>query len=147
MFRKKNIINFIYSIIKNENKEILPFIKFSSDIHPDIPCEICIKYNDTDDFIICFIYLNRKLFMYEKNSDLLKAYLLHEIGHCFATSKLKSDNELEAHLWAIKKSKSLQIPKVTNMLITIIKSWRDINYKEYQFRRYIIAAKKYLKTY
>lgn len=143
MFRKKNIQKFLYEVIKDEEIIIVPIVKFCK-LEDCIPCEIRItSILDDEDMLICFILLNRIHFCYEKNTDLLKAYLLHEIGHCFNQSEGKSRNELVAHLWAFQKAEKMNLPKVIIMLEKIIENWGSISWQEYAFRRYIMAYKQW----
>lgn len=143
MFRKQNIQSFLYNVIKDEDVTIIPIIKYTK-LEECVPCEIRISsILDDSDMLICFILLNRIHFCYEKNSNLLKAYLLHEIGHCFHQTDGKSHNELVAHLWAFKKAEEMKLPKVIDMLEKTIENWGTISWKDYAFRRYIMAYRQW----
>ena len=142
MFRKKNIQTFLYNVIKDEEITIVPIIQFSK-LEECIPCEIRISSIIDEDIVVCFILLNRIHFCYEKNTNLLKAYLLHEIGHCFNQTDGKCHNELVAHLWAFQKAEMMNLPRVIKMLEKTIENWGDISWNNYAFRRYIMAFKQW----
>lgn len=97
-------------------------------------------YNGTDT-----IFLSRSLFMH---TDYLFqiTVLLHEIGHFVHKDKQTlSDRELYAELWGIKKANSMKLYSVKRYAIEAIRDWetRWSWNKDKNYRRYIIASKKY----
>lgn len=146
MFLKKNVIDFLYDVIKDEELEIYPFVKYVS-MHPNIPCQNKIsRVKDDKNVRVCQLSLNRKYFS-SNDRDFLKALLLHEIGHSLFKFKSKTDNEYFAHLWAINKASTMKIPKVVNKLILLILEWEDMSWNDYKCRRYILASKKFQKLF
>jgi len=91
------------------------------------------------------ILLSRSLFM---NQEYLyqKSTLLHEVGH-FVHRDIRqlSKRELYAELWAIKKANSMGLYDVKQYAIEFIRDWetRFSWNKDKEWRRYIIASKKY----
>lgn len=142
---KKQIINFLYNVIKDEENRVLPIVRYTSELHENVPCEMrryrSFDKKNTD--LLCIIKLNKKWFLRKGTDNQLKAFLLHEIGHCFFEERRKYKNELYAQMWAIDKADEMKLPKVKKELIEMIKSWEDYNWGDYTFRRYIIASKKY----
>jgi len=145
MLRKKNVIDFLYNVIEDEAIEIYPFVKYES-MDERIPCANKISHIQADSNVrICQLSLNRKYFGVKKDSNFLKAILLHEIGHAIMCNKSKIDNELFAHMWAIKKADSLKLDKVVQQLIIMILEWGECSYNDYKSRRYIMACRKFMK--
>ena len=142
---KTQIIDFLYKVICTEERQIIPIVKFSSDMHVDCPCETKKFFskdkNNTD--IFCIIKVNRKWFMNSRNDIELKGCLLHEVGHCFFKDKSKYKNELFAHLWAIDKAETMRLKKVRQELIAMIMNWGDFEWGDYNMRRYILASNKF----
>jgi len=142
---KKEVLNFVYEVIKDENLQIYPIVKYKYK-HISYPCEIILfKGKDKKNLLICNLILNRNVFNNKTNRNLLKAYILHEFGHCFFESKSKYKNELYAQTWAIYKARKMGIKFIERHLITIMKEWLEMNWQDFEFRRYITAAKEYFK--
>lgn len=142
---KTKIINFLYNVIKDEESRVLPIVRFTSELHQDVPCEMR-RYRSFDEKntdLLCVIKLNRKWFMKKGRDNLLKAFLLHEIGHCFFEERRKYKNELYAQMWAIDKAKDMSLPKVESELKNMIKEWGGLSWGDYKMRRYITASKQY----
>lgn len=76
--------------------------------------------------------------------------LLHELGHV-PNDKITSvsDDEYLAQIWAIKKANEMKMPEVVQRLIQDIVSWGEFKWNEGkgQFRRYIIASKRFRKEF
>jgi hypothetical protein len=142
-------------------KQVIKFIsKFN------LKYKIIIKYisskeiDDYDAFVSLednnyFIFLNRKLFLYNNNINELKAIIMHEIGHIETNKMFKyrkeSLNEYEAHRWALKTSYKYKYFKIFNELVEYLNDWYETSYNEDngRYRVYIKAAillKKYLKN-
>lgn len=147
MFNKRKVIDFLYDVIKDEELEIYPFVKYVS-MDGSVPCQNKISSVKDEPLLkVCELSLNRKFFSsnYSKhNTNILKAMLLHEIGHVFFANKSKIDNELFAHLWAIEKANKMGLTKVVSELILIILEWGDIKWSYLEGRRYLLAYKKFL---
>lgn len=91
------------------------------------------------------INLVRKTFMYQ--TDIYqKVCLLHEIGHLAKPNGY----EYEAQLWAITYATSKKWIKITKILINELLRW-DLDFKWNEaagnYRRYIIASKKFKKRF
>jgi hypothetical protein len=143
MFRKKQVIDFLYKVIKDEELEIYPFIKYES-LHINTICQNKISISKLEPNLrLCQIGLNRKYFCVVKDSTFLKASLLHEIGHAVFFINSKVDNEFYAHMWAIEKAEKMGMPKVVNQLIIMILEWGEIDWNDLQGRRYLLAYKKF----
>jgi hypothetical protein len=143
MFHKRNVIDFIWDVIKDEELEIFPFIKYES-MDGRIPCQNKISQTKEDKNVrVCQISLNKKYFGVKKDSNFLKALLLHELGHAVICNDSKVDNEFYAHMWAIYKANKLGLPKVVKQLIIMILEWGDIEWSDLRGRRYRIAYKKF----
>jgi len=142
---KTKIIDFLYTVIKDEEDRVLPIVRYTSELHEDVPCEMrryrSFDVKNTD--LLCVIKLNKKWFMRRGCDNLLKAFLLHEIGHCFFEERRKYKNELYAQMWAIDKSKDMKLPKVESELKEMILEWGKLNWGDYKMRRYITASKEY----
>lgn len=142
---KKEILKFVDKVIKDENLNIYFVIKYKK-INLSLPCEVILYRGyrgKTKSLLICNLFLNKKIFNRKTNRNLLKAYILHELGHCFFECRSKYKNELYAQLWAICKTRKLKIKFVEKHLIDTMKTWIETNWQNYKFRRYILAAKKY----
>jgi len=95
--------------------------------------------------VICFINLNKRYFTLELNKNILKAYLLHELGHCFSPKKMGSSAELCAQVWAIEKSKKMNMPVITKILENLVEEWVTMGWKHKKLRIYIRAGRAYNK--
>ena len=145
---KKQVIDFLYNVIKDEENRVLPIIRYVSDLHKDCPCEMR-RYRHLDDKntdLLCIIRLNRKWFLRKGCDNQLKGFLLHEIGHCFFEEKTKYRNELYAQMWAIDKADAMGLKRVRAELIGMILDWGDMSWGDYKMRRYIIASKQFKET-
>jgi hypothetical protein len=145
---KLQIQNFLYDIIKTEEKTIIPLLKFIS-IEKYIPCEIYLyeKIDKKDKDVVCQVRVNRKWFMsrLRKDQPVLRACLLHEIGHIFFKERTPFQNELKAHCWAIQKSEEMNLKTVTKELLRMIDEWGTFDWSDKKFRIYIKAARKFKK--
>lgn len=96
------------------------------------------------------LVLNKEEFSDKNDYEDKMATLLHELGHV-GNDKIKStvEDEYKAHVWAIEQAEKLGLDKVKQRLIYDIKAWSDFtwNEKRGQYRRYILANKKYIKEH
>ena len=144
MFLKKHVRDFLYDVIKDEEMEIYPFVKYVS-MDDRVPCENKISFTKDKNVKVCQLSLNRKYFGVKKDSNFLKAILLHEIGHAVICNKSKVDNEFYAQMWAIKKADDMGLPKVVSQLILMLLEWGEIEWGDLKGRRYLLACKKFKK--
>jgi hypothetical protein len=139
-------------------------IKFISKLN--LKYKITIKYFYNEDYYPCVafvsfknntIYLNRKIFLYNKNINELKATLMHEIGHFQTKNQIyllkhgkRISSEYLAHRWALKTSYKHKYFKIYDELINDVNCWPFATWNQNNgfYRPYIKAAillKKYLK--
>lgn len=146
MFKKKNIIDFVYNVIKDEELEIIPIVKIVP-MEDYVVGSNLISFSDSNTKLrVCQISLNKKYF-YAYNKHFIKANLLHEIGHAIVSNKSTVDEEFYAHLWAINKANKMNLPLVIKNLIEIIDTWATFHWNITENRRYILAAKKFKKMF
>lgn len=94
------------------------------------------------------LVLNQKEFDKDSEEEDQMVILLHELGHVPNDSiKSPSEDEYLAQMWAIAKAEDLGLPEVRVRLIQDIISWGEFkwNEKKGQYRRYIIASKRFMK--
>ena len=146
MFYKRQISLFIRQMLRDEKIFVCPAkITFVTNLGSSVPCQIKLfDLTKTDKIVICFISLNKKYFTLESDRNILKAYLLHELGHCFCTDARKNP-ELCAQLWAIKKSKKMGFSRLTAILENLIIEWKTMEWKNKRLRIYIRAGREYAR--
>lgn len=74
-----------------------------------------------------------------------KSMILHEVGHVYTAgkSKSKSEKELMAQLWAIKKARELGNEELRTFLIRRFQEWGTYDWNG-KFRKYLMARKKFI---
>jgi hypothetical protein len=143
MFHKRQVIDFLWDIIQDETLEILPFVKYEK-MDGRVPCANKISQTKDDTNVrVCQLSLNRKYFGVKKDSNFLKAIILHEIGHAIICNNSKVDNEFYAHIWAMSKANKMGLPGVVKQLIVMILEWGEIEWSDLRGRRYRMANKKF----
>jgi len=132
--KRKQINSFLESII--------PGIKFDYRYGSDFQCWRAPAACDNN----CTIWINKDKFF--KYSDIeQKGILLHEVGHvltCNITSEVEA--EYSAQMTAIQLAKSHRWMTVYKELDLMISNWATDykwNYQHGQYRRYILAGRKY----
>jgi hypothetical protein len=148
MFYRKQILFFVKRALNGEKRFVVPAkVKFVSVLGPSTPCQTEIFFNRGEippKTVVFNLSLNRKYFTLEPDRNILKAYLLHELGHCFFPFEFRtSRSELYAHIWAIKKSRKMGLTKVTPVLENIIDEWKTMNWNRKKDRIYIKAGRTY----
>ena len=94
-------------------------------------------------FVFYMISINRHwLNAYRQDPVLLKAGILHEVGH-FKTKahliKQESVREYKAQVWAINRAKRMGMKKISNRLRAVLIGWFDDDWNSR--RKYVMAAK------
>lgn len=146
MFKKKNIIDFVYDVIKDEELEIIPIVKIVS-MDYDVVGSNRISFSDSNPKLrLCQISLNKKYF-YSFSKHFIKANILHEIGHAVVPCRSKVDGELYAHMWAIAKADKMNLKYVVKNLFMVLMTWESFEWSNPENRIYILAAKKFKKIF
>lgn len=131
-------------IIKFINRFKLPYIisvKFVSSIVLEDLFAAQVYISDD----LATIELNKKIFMYSKDTTYLKALILHELGHIYVSEfKIKNPHieEYSAHNFALKTALSHRLIKVHKELLLMLEEWEEYKWNECrgQLRPYIKAV-------
>jgi len=93
---------------------------------------------------IMLLAINRSAFNHTYPDDVLKAVMMHEIGHAKNNKDRGSQAEYTAHRWALNKSKKLGMKDVVRVLRYMVKEWSRHGWNEDGgiYRKYIIASRR-----
>jgi hypothetical protein len=120
-------------IVKKVEEDVLqPFAGYTYIDDEGIPT---IEFSDA-------VYLNLK--GTQSSDHFIKGFLLHELGHLNTKEEKEPHiNEYNAHMWAIDKSISLKLKRVTMSLREEILSWSHLSDTEC-YHKYREASNMYL---
>jgi hypothetical protein len=133
--KKQLVLKFIKRYTKR--KVVIKYLS-NKELTENHPCQMSLK----DDKVF-IIELNRKWYLYNRDETLLKALLLHEVGHIEKYNSYcnRSMEEYLAQEWALKTALGFRLFRIRQKLLDMFNEWGSYKWNEENgaLRRYIKA--------